>query len=161
MKKKRSIIVVTIAAILVVLILSFCCSKQSNLSSTAPEKYHGEVMELLIENDAGDVIDPTVSFIRDNDQLFIQFDGLIDATEVLGLDENYDLADDFDILLEIDGEWLLIDNNDQNNYIINTLTSYAIDRTPLSNDFYPEEYLQYDNFEEIFYNMINERIIES
>ena len=159
MKKEHSIRAAFVTIVAVIMLLPFAVY-QDNSSTYVSEQTRGKTLELIIENDAGDVIDPSFSYIYIDDKVFVQFDGLIDATEILGLDEDYTLADDIETLLEIDGEWLLVDDKGGIDQIVAYLSKYASTSTPITSDSAPLEYLISDNFEQIFYNIIDERIIK-
>lgn len=157
------------------LILTLSSRKKSEVKKSSHDD--AAILEVILESKDGDVIDPTISFIKKKEDLFVQLDGLVDSAEILGLDdienksedELKDLDEFFEILSQLDGEWLLLKNTDETEQILNYFILNSREISSISSSYLPEEYLSYsdfandydmEKFTEMFYNIVNERFIE-
>lgn len=174
--KKKILPAVLITLVALALIIAFLIPHDKSESSKEIS-YSGQTLELLIENSGGDIIDPIFSYIEHDNIIYMQFDGLIDSAEILGLDEIEGKTEEelvkldefFEILSRFDGEWISFEKPSGFDAKILKLSQYAKTSTGLPSDFFPENYTPYEDFEisydmekfsELFYNIINERVIE-
>ena len=176
MKKKiLPAVLVTLVAVALIIAFLIPCDKSKNSEEIS---YSGQTFELLIENNDGDIIDPTFSYVEHDNIIYMQFDGLIDSAEILGLDiveekteeELAELDEFFEILSRLDGEWISFEKTSDFDTKVLQISQYAKSQSGIPSDFLPETYTPYEDlendydmekFSELFYNIINERVIKS
>ena len=175
--KKKILPAILITLVALALIVAFLIPHDKSESSKEIS-YSGQTLELLIENSEGDVIDPTFSYVEHNNIIYMQFDGLIDSAEILGLDvvegkteeELAELDEFFEILSRLDGEWISFEKPSDFDTKVLKISQYTKTSTGIPSDFLPENYTPYEDlkndydmakFSELFYNIVNERVIES
>lgn len=174
--KKKSTLVVSVIILSLIILLSFLVPTKK-LKEVEEENYSAAVYNFLFETETGDIIDPTFSFVSADEVFYFQFDGLIESSEILGLDvvegksdeELKELDEFFEILMKVDGEWIELENSNELKEKLSELKKYTKEIVPISSDFRPSSYIPYedfvadydmDKFTKMFYNIIDERIIE-